>query len=250
LSLSLLRPARRLPVVLLAALVVLAGLLIAGTGIASAHVTVSSADASPGGYGKVTFRVPNESDAASTVGLRIQLPTDTPLTSVRAQPVPGWTVSLTTVALDPPVTSDDGDTISSAVSVVEYRADAGGGIAPGQFQEFALAGGPFPDTSSLVFNVVQSYSDGSEAAWIEPTVDGQPEPAHPAPVLSLSGDATAGHGSSSASTGTATAASEGGNEAGGHTTATVALVLAVLGLLAGLAGLALGLTARRRTVSS
>jgi uncharacterized protein YcnI len=248
LSLSLLRPVRRLPVVLLAAVVALAGLLVVGTGIASAHVTVASTDASPGGYGKVTFRVPNESDAASTVGLRIQLPTDTPLASVRAQPVPGWTVALTTVALDPPVRSDDGDTIDSTVSVVEYRADAGGGIAPGQFQEFALSGGPFPDAPSLVFNVVQSYSDGTEAAWIEPTVAGQPEPAHPAPVLSLSGAATAGHGSTD--TGTATASDEGSTEDGGDTTATVALVLGVLGLLAGLAGVFLGLTARRRTVSS
>jgi uncharacterized protein YcnI len=246
LSLSLLRPARRLPVLLLASLVALAGLLVVGTGVASAHVSVSSTDAAPGGYGKVTFRVPNESDAASTVGLRIQLPTDTPLTSVRAQPVPGWTLSLTTVALNPPVQSDDGDTIDSAVSVVEYRADAGGGIAPGQFQEFALAGGPFPDAAQLTFNVVQSYSDGSETAWIEPTVEGQPEPDHPAPVLSLSGAAAEGHGTSTDAATTATAADDGGSD----TTAIVALVLAVLGLLAGLAGLFLGLAARRRTVSS
>jgi uncharacterized protein YcnI len=245
LFLSPLRFARRLPVVLLAALVALTGLLVVGAGVASAHVSVSSDDAAPGGFGKVTFRVPNESDAASTVGVRIQLPSDKPLTSVRAQPVPGWTLSLTTVALDPPVTSDDGDTIDSTVSVVEYRADAGGGIAPGQFQEFALSGGPFPDTDSLTFNVVQSYSDGSEAAWIEPTVQGQPEPAHPAPVLSLSGAATDGHGSTDSAT-TSAAVDEGGSD----TTATVALVLAVLGLLAGLAGLFLGLAARRRTVSS
>jgi uncharacterized protein YcnI len=33
---------------------------------ASAHVGVSSDDATPGGFGKVTFRVPNESDSAST----------------------------------------------------------------------------------------------------------------------------------------------------------------------------------------
>jgi uncharacterized protein YcnI len=247
LSLSLLRPARRLPVVLFAALVALTGLLVVGAGVASAHVTVASDDAAPGGYGKVTFRVPNESDAASTVALRIQLPTDTPLASVRAQPVPGWTVALTTVALDPPVRSDDGDTIDSTVSVVEYRADAGGGIAPGQFQEFALAGGPFPQADALTFNVVQSYSDGSEAAWIEPAVEGQPEPAHPAPVLSLSGAATHGHGTSTdaGTTTSATAADDGSD-----TKATVALVLAVVGLLAGLAGLFLGLAARRRTVSS
>ena len=246
-SLSLLRPARRLPVVLFAALAALTGLLVVGAGVASAHVTVASDDAAPGGYGKVTFRVPNESDAASTVALRIQLPTDKPLASVRAQPVPGWTVALTTVALDPPVRSDDGDTIDSTVSVVEYRADAGGGIAPGQFQEFALAGGPFPQADALTFNVVQSYSDGSEAAWIEPAVEGQPEPAHPAPVLSLSGAATHGHGTSTdaGTTSSATAADNGSD-----TTATVALVLAVVGLLAGLAGLFLGLAARRRTVSS
>lgn len=233
--------ARRLPVVLLA----LAGLLLAGTGVASAHVTVSSANAAPGGYGKITFSVPNESDAASTVGLRIQLPTDTPITSVRAQPVPGWTVSLTTVALDPPVTSDDGDTIDSAVSVVEFRADAGGGIAPGEFQEFALSGGPFPDVGSLAFNVVQSYSDGTEAAWIEPSVQGQPEPEHPAPVLSLS----AAPSTDGAATSTDPAATAGDDD-GTSTTAVIALVLAVLGLLAGLGGLALGLAARRRTVSS
>jgi uncharacterized protein YcnI len=241
--LSLLRPLRRLPVVLLAA----GALLLAGTGIASAHVTVSSTDAAAGGYGEVTFSVPNESDAASTVGLRIQLPTDTPLTSVRARPVPGWTLTLTTVALDPPVTSDDGDTIDSAVSVVDFQADPGNGIAPGQFQEFELSGGPFPDVEQLAFNVVQTYSDGSEAAWIEPTVAGQPEPEHPAPVLSLTAAAagTDAHGAAPTA-GSASAAADDG----GDTTATVALVLAVLGLLAGLAGLGLGLSARRRTVSS
>ena len=244
---SLLRPLRRLPVVLGAT----GALLLAGTGIASAHVTASSANAAAGGYGKVTFSVPNESDAASTVGLRIQLPTETPLTSVRAQPVPGWTVTLTTVALDPPVTSDDGDTIDTAVSVVDYQADPGTGIAPGQFQEFALSGGPFPDVDQLTFNVVQTYSDGSEAAWIEPTVEGQPEPEHPAPVLSLTAAAAGAdaHGAATGGAATEASASQPADD-GASTTATVALVLAVLGLLAGLAGLGRGLAARRRTVSS
>jgi uncharacterized protein YcnI len=247
LSSSLPRSVRRLPVVLSAALVSLTGLLVVGPGIASAHVSVSSADAAPGGFGKITFRVPNESDTASTVGLRIQVPTDTPLASLRAQSVPGWTVTLTPVPLDPPVQAD-GETIDSAVSVIEFQAGTGGGIGPGQFQEFSLSGGPFPDTTALTFSVVQTYSDGTEAAWIEPTVDGQPEPAHPAPVLSLSAAGTAAHGDTA--TATATDAAAATSDSGGDTTATVALVLAVLALLAGLAGLLLGLTARRRTVSS
>jgi uncharacterized protein YcnI len=222
-------------------------------GVASAHVTVSSADAAPGGYGKITFRVPNESDVASTVGLRIQMPTDTPLTSLRVQPVPGWTVSLTDAQLDPPVQVGD-EQVTEVVSVVEFRAQPGGGIAPGQFQEFALSGGPFPDAESLTFNTVQVYSDGSEAAWIEPTVTGQPEPQRPAPVLTLTGadGATTGaHGGTAGNGSTGTTAAEPAADAedGGNGTAVAALVIAVLGLLAGLAGLALGLAARRRTVS-
>ena len=47
--------------------------------------------------------------------------------------------------LDQPLTDDDGDTITERVSVVEFDAAAGGGIAPGQFQEFSLSAGPFPD---------------------------------------------------------------------------------------------------------
>jgi periplasmic copper chaperone A len=212
---------------------------------ASAHVTVSSADAAPGGFGKLTFRVPNESDTASTVALRIQVPEDSALASLRAQPVPGWTVTMTNSELSEPVESH-GAEITSYVSVVEYRADAGGGIAPGEFQEFALSGGAFPeDVDELSFPTVQTYSDGSESAWIEPTVDGQPEPERPAPVLALassSSDTPADGASSSAST----EAEEDGGTSG---TAVTALVLAVLALAAGLGGLALGLAARRRTVA-
>ena len=242
LSLSLSRRLSRLGVVVPAALVASVGLLAVGAGVASAHVTVSSTDAAPGGFGKVTFRVPNESDAASTVDLRIQVPTDAPLTSLRAQPVPGWTVTLTTTQLPEPQVNDDGTQVTQAVSVVEYRADAGGGIAPGQFQEFALSGGPFPAADALTFNVVQGYSDGAETAWIEPSVAGQAEPEHPAPVLSLSGAAADTHGGAAADTATT-------KDDGGNATAVAALVVAIAGLLAGLAGLGLGLSARRRTVS-
>ena len=245
---SQLRPLRRAGVVT----VVLAGLVAAGAGTASAHVRVSSPDAAPGGYGKFVFRVPDESDTASTVDLRIQLPTGTPLSSVQAEPVPGWTVTLTSSPLPKPVTTDDGDTITSAVSVVEYKADAGG-IAPGQFQEFALSGGPIPKVESLTFNAVQSYSDGTQAAWIEPTVAGQAEPEHPAPVLSLAAaPSTAGASSSAGSASAASSAAPAASRSadGGNGTAVTALVVGVLGLLAGLAGLGLGLAARRRTVSS
>jgi uncharacterized protein YcnI len=239
LSLHLSRPRR---LALLTAATVTGSLLLA-PGVASAHVTVGSADAAPGGYGKITFRVPNESDAASTMALRIQLPTDTPLTSLRAQPVPGWTVALTRTSIDPPV-EVHGESVDTAVSVVEFRAEDGGGVAPGEFQEFALSGGPFPEADALTFNTVQVYSDGSEAAWIEPTVEGAAEPQYPAPVLSL----TSAEAPVASDAGTPAATADAADEEG-NGTAVTALVLAVLGLLAGLGGLFLGLTARRRTVA-
>jgi periplasmic copper chaperone A len=224
----------------------LLALLTLGIGSAWAHVTVSSDDARPGGFGLVAFRVPNESDTASTVSVRIQIPKDAPLASLRTEPVPGWTVIRTESKLDKPVRVE-GREISSYVSVVEFRAAAGGGIRPGEFQEFRLSGGPFPDAGSMTFNVVQTYGDGTEAAWIEPTVQGQPEPEHPAPVLTL------GAAASSSSGGAAAAGSDAqdhGASAGSGAPAGLALVLAVLALLAAVSGCVLGWRAYRRTVSS
>jgi uncharacterized protein YcnI len=245
------RPLARAGVVLAAVLTALLASVALATG-ASAHVTVSSADAAAGGYGKLTFRVPNESDTASTVALRISIPADAAMASLRTQPVPGWTVSTTSATLEEPVTVH-GQEITDHVSVVEFRADAGGGIAPGQFQEFSLSGGPFPDADSLSYPVVQTYSDGTESAWIEPTVDGEAEPESPAPVLSLS---AAADGDTAAATGTAAAAGTAAADEHGHSgtvsnePAGLALFLALLALAVGLAGVVLGYRAGRRTVSS
>ena len=216
-----------------------AGLLAVGGGPASAHVTVSSADASPGGFGKLTFRVPNESDTASTVALRIQVPPESAMGSLHIQPLPGWTATTTTSELDEPL-EVHGAEITSYVSLIEFRAEDGGGVAPGEFQEFALSGGPFPDTESLSFPVVQGYSDGSEAAWIEPTVEGQ-EPERPAPVLSLAAAASAQT--------TEAAADEHGHAAASSEPGALALFVAFLALLAGIGGVVLGVRANRRTVA-
>jgi uncharacterized protein YcnI len=230
---------------------VVIGLLAVGTGTASAHVTVSSVDASQGGYGKVTFRVPDESDTASTVKVRIQLPTKTPIASVSVQPVPGWTVKPTRAALNPPVTTDDGDKITETVTVVEFDAASGGGIAPGEFQEFSLSVGPIPKIGSLAFPVVQTYSDGTQVAWIEPTVEGSPEPAHPAPVVTLS---TAAASAAVPTAAVPTAASAPDAHAAHDTTVTTdspagaALFVAMVALAVALAGVVMAYLARRRSV--
>jgi periplasmic copper chaperone A len=238
------RPLARVVVLVAALLTALAASVVVATG-ASAHVGVSSQDAAPGGFGKITFRVPNESDTASTVGLRIQIPEDAALASLRTQPMAGWTATLTTTDLAEPL-ENHGQEITSYVSVVEFRADEGAGIAPGQFQEFSLSGGPFPDAEQLSFPTVQLYNDGTEVAWIEPTVDGE-EPESPAPVLSLA--ASTSGDSAGATTATAGDTETSHAAAVEESPGALALFLAILALLTGIAGVVLGWRATRRTVS-
>lgn len=226
--------------------------LTVGVGGASAHVRASSTDATPGGYGEITFRVPNESDTASTTKLSVQLPTDTPFGYVGVEPVAGWDVSVQQSELPEPITTDDG-TVTEAPSVVTWTA-TGAGIAPGQFQNFTILAGPMPDTDSVSLPAVQTYSDGTEAAWIEPTVAGQDEPQYPAPVLSLTGDGAGSHAHGGSADTSASSADEGSTDvaeaasstpAGTSGTAVAALVVGVVALLAAVAGLVVALRGRR-----
>jgi uncharacterized protein YcnI len=233
--------------VLAAASVATVAVLASGVGTASAHVRVSSADAAPGGFGELTFRVPNESDTASTVSLRVQIPSDTPLASVSVKPVPGWTATTTTGQIDPPV-EVHGSEVTEAVTEITWTADPGAGIAPGEYQTFSISAGPIPEVEQLVLPTIQTYDDGTESAWIEPTVEGEEEPESPAPVLSLTGDADAAHAddADSPTVSEASASTDASDDDGSDGLAVTALVVGVVGLLAGIAGLGMGLAARRR----
>jgi uncharacterized protein YcnI len=234
------RLSRALPVLLATTAAVLA----LGIGSASAHVSVSSTDAAAGGFGELTFRVPTESDTASTTSLRVQLPTDSPIANVSIKPVPGWTAATSTTPLDPPVTDDDGNQVTEAISQITWTAGAGAGIKPGEYQTFSISVGPLPDTDSLVLPTIQGYDDGSEVSWIDPTVKGQPEPEHPAPTLSLASSSGSAEASTVSSRSSADSA-----DSGPSGVAVTALVLAIIGVLAGLGALALALTSRRRNTA-
>jgi uncharacterized protein len=86
-----------------------------------------------------------------------------------------------------PVTTDDG-TVTEAVREIDWTADsAASAIRPGEFDEFEILAGPLPDTASVTFKAIQTYSDGTIVSWIETPAPGSTtEPDHPAPVLSLS----------------------------------------------------------------
>ncbi|MCA1984819.1 YcnI family copper-binding membrane protein [Nocardioides nematodiphilus] len=152
---------------------------------ASAHVTVNPNTATAGGYTKLTFRVPTESDTASTTKVAVYFPADHPFASVGVKPHPGWSFKVSDQKLKTPISSDDGQ-VTEAVSRIVWTADsAANAIKPGEFEEFDVSVGPLPDSGSLEFKALQTYSDGSVVRWIQDTVAGQDEPEHPAPVLTI-----------------------------------------------------------------
>ena len=99
---------------------------------ALAHVTVNSPGATQGGFGVLTFRMPNETDNTNATELKVQLPAEQPLASVSVKPQPGWTYTVTRAKLSQPITDDDGNKVTDYPSVVDWRATAGG-IKPGEY---------------------------------------------------------------------------------------------------------------------
>jgi uncharacterized protein YcnI len=211
----------RNPVRALAAAAVTAGLVLLA-GPAFAHVTVNPAEAEQGSYAKLTFRVPTESDTASTTKVEVALPPE--LTSARVKPHPGWTYALT----------KSGDTVTA----ITWTAAKDAAIKPGEFDEFDISVGPLPKTDSLAFKALQTYSDGSVVRWIQPTRAGEPEPENPAPVLSLkpAGDATAAD---------ATAHRRSADLLADDDDSKAPLVLSVIALVVAVAGAGVALVKRR-----
>jgi periplasmic copper chaperone A len=149
---------------------------------AFAHVSVNPSEANQGGYTKVAFRVPNEKDDAFTTQIEVVIPTDHPIASVSVRPHPGWSYTVEKTKLATPITTDDGDKVEEAVSKITWK---GGSIKPGEFDEFEVSMGPLPDSDSITFKVLQTYSNGDIVRWIDEAAPGAKEPDHPAPVLKL-----------------------------------------------------------------
>ncbi|MCP2322702.1 uncharacterized protein YcnI [Hamadaea flava] len=194
---------------------------------ASAHVTVNPSQAVQGGYTKLTFRVPNEKDSATTTKVEVVLPVEQPIGHISVKPVPGWTVATEKTKLPTPVQAGE-STITEAVTKITWTAAGDAAIKPGQFQEFDVSAGPLPQADQIVFKALQTYSDGDVVRWIEVPADGKAEPDHPAPVLKLTGKTAA-----SPSAATVAVASD---DSAGTGLAVAALVVAALAaVFAGLA---------------
>ncbi len=205
---------------------------------AFAHITVSPDSVPAGSTTELTFHVPNEEAKADTVKVDVQIPTTHPIAQLLVRPVPGWTATVKTITLPKPVTTDDG-TFTTAVSEVIW---SGGQIVPGQFEDFAISCDSLPDgAGQLIFKAIQTYSNGDVVRWIDVQQPGQPEPDHPAPILTLTAATAPATGTSATSPTTrpATTAASSGSDG-------TARALGIGGLLVGLIAVLLAVLATSR----
>ncbi len=219
------------------ALAVAAVALVALAPMAAAHVTVNPGEAEKGGFARLTFRVPNERDDATTNTVEVNLPEDAPFTSVRVKPKTGWTYTMEKRTLDEPI-ENNGEQITEVVSKITWT---GGTIGTTEFEEFDVSVGRMPEEGEfLLFPSIQTYSSGEVVRWIDEPVEGGEEPERPAPQLTLvdppeegeeeaaaPADDAAGEGEQAASV---SAASQDDVDSA-NTLATVGLVVGIIGVV-------------------
>lgn len=200
-------------------------------------MTVNPREAEQGSFAKLTFRMPNERDIASSVQLEVIFPERQPLSSVSVKPQLGWTYRVDKVKL-PELVDVEGRQITETVSKITWTAQPGFAVKPGEFAEFEVSAGRLPADEQMVFKAIQTYDNGEIVRWIEQAAPGSTaRPERPAPVLSLAPKQDP-----------AALAEQAGSHQGDNSgLATVALIVSIVALLLGVAGLVSGLTARRRS---
>src|SRR6185503_19180890 len=112
------------------------------------HVSVNPDTATQGGFTKLTFRVPTETENTSTTKVQVSFPASQPLGFVSVKPHPGWTFTVAKTKLATPIKTDDGE-VTEAVSTITWTAVSGAtAIKPGEFDEFDVSAGPLPKAAS------------------------------------------------------------------------------------------------------
>ena len=187
---------------------------------ASAHVEVDPSSAAAGSYSLLTFSVGHGCDGSPTTGITIDVPET--IASVTPTVNPGWDVTpltdgqITYTALTPLA---DGLRTTFALSL-QIPADAAVG-------------------DTLAFPVLQSCEVG-ETNWSEAIVEGEAEPDHPAPAVTVTaatGEAGHDHGDE------VTTASETEPAAGDD---VLAGLLGIGGPIVGAVGLVVAVASRRK----
>ncbi|TFB75803.1 DUF1775 domain-containing protein [Cryobacterium glaciale] len=212
---------------------------------ASAHVSVTPDATGAGASTVLTFSTAHGCECSSTTTMTIDIPES--ITSVSPTVNPGWTVEKVAVDLATPIDDGHGNEITTRVGQITYSATT---PLPDGFRDtFALSLQLPADAEgeTLEFPVLQTCEMG-ETNWNETTVDGEDEPALPAPFVTVTAATGDAHGHNDA--GAETVATHDDAAAVTATSASaddvLARVLGAGGLVVGAVGIVLAVTARRK----
>jgi uncharacterized protein YcnI len=131
------------------------GLLVLFAATALAHAVVYPPEAPPGAYQKYVLRVPNERAYATT---RVHLTFPAGVRVISFDEVPGWILDASS--------PDDGATFTEATWT--------GTLPVGRFVEFAFIGVNPAEPTTLKWDAVQEYADGTVVEWAGPVESSTP----------------------------------------------------------------------------
>lgn len=150
-----------------------------------AHPVFSQPEAVAGSHWAGELRIGHGCDGSPTTSIRVEMPEQ--LLVVRAQPKPGWELTIEREPLSEPVAGEGGRLITERVSAVTWT----GRLPDDQFDAFGLAARLSDTAGPLAFAVIQTCETG-QVRWNETAGPDEARPAHPPAVLRLS--AASGHG--------------------------------------------------------
>ena len=149
------------------ALAVGAGLAAASPASAHATIQLYGGKATQAGYGALWLRVPHGGDGQRTLVVKVNLPAD--FTSAKPQAFAGWRANTRLHA--------DG-------SRTVIWESTGNGLRDDQFMDFGISVKWPSARGTYYLPTIQKCRTGS-VAWTEIPVSGQPEPEHPAPMVTV-----------------------------------------------------------------
>jgi periplasmic copper chaperone A len=219
---------------------------------AGAHISPDKGEVPAGGFTSVTFTVGHGCEDSPTREVAFQIPEG--ILNASPQVLAGWDVVATESALDEPIPGEEGEEAQTErVSEITWTAQAGNELDP-HFRQVFTIGFKAPETADgpLAFPVIQRCVEG-ETPWIAETVEGEEEPEHPAPFVTLGAAEEGGHGGGADDMAAEDAAEDGDEDAAGTTPVSNESDdggsdgLAIAGLIFGLLGLGAGGTALLRS---
>lgn len=205
--------------------------IVAGVGVASAHIDADPPAVEAGTVATVAFKIGHGCSGSPTTAIDIQVPAG--ITDAKPVEKEGWTATV------------EG-------SVVRFSGGSLGADTPDAFAIIFTA----PTSPGTVnFPIVQKCEVG-ETAWIEVAAEGQPEPEHPAATLEItqgpptSDDLAGEHGEETTTTVGAAVTTTVVASSGGSDDSNAGLVIGVVIAVVVVVGAGVVLAMRRRSSGS